>query len=297
MQIVKIAAFIAPFALWFYITEEYGVRGNERYCILAFAVATGVALGYYDLPHGLSKRFTPKWRTIGVVVMLLATTVSFLYANRGETGRTGTSSALDTRFANRPASETAPVGDKTTLGETIRVKTKQLGEDVDILTDQVADTNMKEGIRIGVKKGKKEAYDPPRKFGRSTADIKPVLIGTNKWRICFQTPGPAMIETGLPIKQGDTYYIKMDKEAESIQFGWLGEDEHGRTVFAPLQVPANVLVDSVPFKYTKSSQGNAQLAFNVATIPDGRYEIEITKSQFLLRPGEYAPGTPSRNRW
>jgi len=107
-----------------------------------------------------------------------------------------------------------------------------------------------------------------------------------------------MIRTGLSMKQGDTYYIKMDREAESIQFGWLEEDERGRTMFAPAPAPASALVDSVPLKYTKSSPGdNAELAFNTSTIPDGKYEITITKSQFYVKLHEYSPGVPLRNQW
>lgn len=146
--------------------------------------------------------------------------------------------------------------------------------------------------------GRATAYDPPQKFGRSTADIKVVQVGTGKWRIRFEAPGPAMIRTGLPICQGETYYIKMDKEAESLQFGWLGEDEQGLVRFAPAPAPASALVDSVPLRYTMSSwANNAQLAFNTSTIPDGKYEITVTKGQFSVKLNEYAPGVPLRNRW
>jgi hypothetical protein len=289
LQILKLVAFVAPVVFWFYLTDIYGIRGSDQYAILAFAVATGVALGYYDLPHGLSRRITPKWRTVGVVAMLLATTVSFLFAGRGETGRRDSSAtAPDVRFADQPAGEPAPTSDIVATKKPDLAKSYQ----------DIAEESKGEGVKIGVKRGierEREAISKrPRPIARTESELQLNPIGPGQWSIPFRMPGISRIDFGsqLDFPLGKTYYLSTMGPIPNLQVGWIDDRNDGKFATPPTSEfsPRN------PLRYWMGTETalNARVVFLTETVPPGEYEIIVVESALALGPREQAPGVHSK---
>lgn len=288
LQILKLAAFVVPFAFWFYLTEEFGVRGSDRYCILAFAIATGVALGYYDLPHGLSRHITPKWRTIGVIGMLLATTISFLFAGHGETRSSSGSVAPPAASALAPTS--APTASSVGVNEA-RIQTAKVAKDANR-------TGREQGIAEGDKRAterEREAISKrPRKIARTESELQLEPIGPGQWSISFRMPGISQIDFGskLAFPLGKTYYLSTKRPIPNLQVGWI--DDRGDGKFAT--PPTSEFSARNPLRYWMGTETalNARVVFLTETVPPGEYEIIVVESALRMAPQEHAPGVLSK---
>jgi hypothetical protein len=128
-----------------------------------------------------------------------------------------------------------------------------------------------------------------RRSLRKNPDI--VRVGDNQLTIRFRKPGPALIETGLPMPIGKPYYISTEGLIPNLQVGRMASNNDLKFEGCP----ASKFIGQAIRYMLVVNLSDAKMVFSTDLVPDGEYQINIREGQIQLFPNEYAPNVPVRN--
>lgn len=282
----RLFAYGSVSVLWGVIIWLSAVSGVVA--IVAFGIATlgGIFIGAVNDGRMSRNVGFPSWAIlVALLLTLVLPTGAILLLRDGTTSQSINGASI--------SKTSTPLASR----ENVTVSRKRLAQNAQVVAEQSFDAGheagKQEGVKVGVEEGKKQAYDPPKTFSRKESEIKPAQIGTNDWVIYFQKPGPTMIETEFDLPLGQAYYISTPRLIPNFQIGRLARND-----LVLMDVPASAFTEDKPACYKMCANvPGAKMVFYTLNVPDGRYEIRISKSPVLLRPDEYGPNIKSdRNK-
>lgn len=288
MRIARIAAYGLPFIVWFIIADAIEIGGVYRVLLWIFALVAGGYIGEYVATFGLQIQAVPVWRTaLGVFLLVVPETYCVVNALQRPTNNGGGIVPAPNRMIGA-TNGVAPIV-PLEFANTVNLKTNEMANASGVI----------QGVEIGRAVGKAEAFNPKPIPFESRSNPYVWQTDPYNWEISFSKPGctEPVIDTGLPLGPGNTYFIRTDGVIEGVQIGSVVKDGS----FTPWEDQPGWFVQKGGYPIWGSNAATGKtLAVVTDGISNGRYQIFVRKSAFTtLKVGEIAPGvfTNKAIRW